>query len=307
MTGSGTQADPYIITTIAELYSMGDTGGASVYFKLGNDLDFDGTTFSTIPLKCAKFDGNGKMLRNIVYNNPSSTSSIFNVMRSSTTIFENLTVENLIITGSSVSFFSSAYAPTIEMTNCSFSGYVSYGTASTQSTAYKGLINDSNTIVKMELCTLALKIDYVTAVAVICRGYIKHSQLRLEITALNFASVATNADGLFSNTTVTDSYLFGSISKTNASGNTDDYLFSNSNTYFSNFYSVFTFGAGISTVHWKGTISTPCFYDSEVTFADHTVTFNVGTNPGNLFALTTAQAKDVSYLRSIGFNCEEGV
>ena len=40
MTGTGTQADPYIITSVADLYSMETLGGAAVYFELGADIDF---------------------------------------------------------------------------------------------------------------------------------------------------------------------------------------------------------------------------------------------------------------------------
>ena len=41
MTGNGTNENPYIITTVDELYSMEELGGSDVYFELGNDIDFN--------------------------------------------------------------------------------------------------------------------------------------------------------------------------------------------------------------------------------------------------------------------------
>ena len=38
MSGSGTATDPYIITTAAELETIGGSGNARKYYKLGNNI-----------------------------------------------------------------------------------------------------------------------------------------------------------------------------------------------------------------------------------------------------------------------------
>ena len=315
MTGTGTQNDPFIITTAEELYSMETEGGEEIWFRLGNDIDFEQTQYSEdfrpIVLNCAGFDGNGKKLRNIVYSYPSGTASVFRIPSRASMSISGLTVENLIITGKTVAiFFGVTTLCELSLNGCTFTGYVSYGSESAQYIVRKGLFHNDMVKISMELCTVALRIDFIKAIAMIGRGSVRHCQFRLDISTLTFSSPSDDADGLFSETTVTDSYLFGNIRQRVPTETENSYFFSNSTSYFSNFYMVVTFGAGITNVYWRGTFSTPCFYDSEAAFADHTVTFYIdgsSSSPSrrNFLALTTAQAKDAAYLRSVGFSCEE--
>ena len=112
MTGTGTQADPYIITSVADLYSMETLGGAAVYFELGADIDFNGTpyaeNFSPIPLKCLSFDGKGHSITNIFVSDSSSNSNLFTVpfQDSQTITFKDLTLSNISLTGRNITFFS---------------------------------------------------------------------------------------------------------------------------------------------------------------------------------------------------------
>ena len=69
ITGTGTQADPYVVTTWAELASK--TSETGVYIKLGNDIDMndeypEGLT-SGLTVKCAQIDGDGKAIKNLYF------------------------------------------------------------------------------------------------------------------------------------------------------------------------------------------------------------------------------------------------
>jgi len=67
ITGSGTRADPYVVTTWDELASkVSETG---VYIKIGNDIDLnneypEGLT-SGLTVNCAQIDGDGKTVKNL--------------------------------------------------------------------------------------------------------------------------------------------------------------------------------------------------------------------------------------------------
>ena len=67
MLGTGTQLDPYQITTVAEFRSMNDS---TAYFKLMNDLDVNDSEGDgwTRYIRFKEFDGDGHEIRNINYN-----------------------------------------------------------------------------------------------------------------------------------------------------------------------------------------------------------------------------------------------
>lgn len=67
ITGTGTQVDPYVVTTWAELASK--TSETDVYIKLGNNIDMnteypEGLT-SGLTVNCAQIDGDGKTVKNL--------------------------------------------------------------------------------------------------------------------------------------------------------------------------------------------------------------------------------------------------
>ena len=67
ITGTGTQADPYVVTTWAELASK--TSETGVYIKLGNNIDMnteypEGLT-SGLTVNCNQIDGDGKTVKNL--------------------------------------------------------------------------------------------------------------------------------------------------------------------------------------------------------------------------------------------------
>jgi hypothetical protein len=75
ITGSGTQADPYILYTGEDFEQL--KLSLSAYFNLNNDVDFNGLLY-TPPLDFGGvFDGNGKKIKNLTTGNGSNYSSLF--------------------------------------------------------------------------------------------------------------------------------------------------------------------------------------------------------------------------------------
>lgn len=56
--GSGTEINPYIIQSCAELGSL-TTANTNIYYELGNDIDCSGQSWTTLPNFYAKIDGKG--------------------------------------------------------------------------------------------------------------------------------------------------------------------------------------------------------------------------------------------------------
>ena len=95
MSGSGTATDPYIITTAAELSTIGGEENKNTYFKLGNDIDVD-RNFSTIDAFYGVLDGNGKWISGVnITEEIESARQITSKGRLFNTIEENAVVYNL--------------------------------------------------------------------------------------------------------------------------------------------------------------------------------------------------------------------
>ena len=77
--GSGTEADPYIITTPVELQSIQDD--LTAYYKLGNDIDLTGISWSPIGSSSVPFsgslDGNGYSISNLEITSTNSVHTGF--------------------------------------------------------------------------------------------------------------------------------------------------------------------------------------------------------------------------------------
>ena len=114
--GSGTEADPYIITTIEQMQTLATKMNtaqnnqdpehfAGVHFALGNDLNFSGNTFTTIATGngvknyfAGTFDGRGHSISGINFETEAGRRGIFGVLRNGGTM-KNLTLKNSTIKG----------------------------------------------------------------------------------------------------------------------------------------------------------------------------------------------------------------
>jgi len=96
--GSGTDTDPYHITTIYDLGAVWQYPEAS--YVLDNSIDANGTTFSTtvVPVFKGTFDGNGNAIANLTINStsPYESTCLFGAIKGSV---KNLGVENITVSG----------------------------------------------------------------------------------------------------------------------------------------------------------------------------------------------------------------
>lgn len=102
MTGTGTQNDPYIVTTWDELVEKAVESG--VYIKLGNDIDMnteypEGIT-SGCQLRCLELDGNNHTIKNI---SATDLSYVFTVDGSNDVTIKNTRFINMFLTANNSS------------------------------------------------------------------------------------------------------------------------------------------------------------------------------------------------------------
>ncbi len=105
--GSGTEEDPYLIGNARQLQNIGKSEylNTGKYFKLIDDIDLTGVTWTPIGTYSSNlsttafvgvFDGNGKKIRNLTYNDSSKTNvGVFGYIY-------NATVTNLIIESANI-------------------------------------------------------------------------------------------------------------------------------------------------------------------------------------------------------------
>lgn len=310
MTGTGTQADPFILTTVDDLYLMSTKGSKSMYFKLGNDIDFNGTQYMTefksIPLLCASFDGDGHAIRNIQVYNTGSPVTLFSVvnttMGSVTVKMSNLVLENITLAGKEVVVFGGTVKHSILLNNCdiSISAMNSTVVSNVGSNPAGSIISGDYSTVNLESTTLVMQAELHLPHPFIFGGYIKNSQIRLDMTFLEARTIEAVKEAVFTNVEVSNSYLFGTMNYKGES-ETAPLLVSNGGT-FSNFYQVVEY-SGFKDAYWNSSFATTCFYDRNL-LGDAEIKFTAdAVAPENFHGLTTEQCKDVDYLQSIHYSC----
>lgn len=95
MIGSGTQADPYIISSKADLLLV--HSNLSAYFKLAVNLDLGDSFWEPILNFAGNFDGNGKTLQNVIVSG-GNLSGLFGKALA-TSVIKNLGVTGVSISG----------------------------------------------------------------------------------------------------------------------------------------------------------------------------------------------------------------
>lgn len=296
MTGTGTQADPYIISTVDDLYSLSTVGGA-VYCELGADIDLNGTPyaehFSTIPLNCLSLDGKGHSIRNIYVSAPTDTVKIFEVQRDIS--ISNLIVENFETIGLNIHIFASnnTTSKTVSLYNCIL--ILKITRLGTSPAGNNRNLMQYITTVNTELCTISVQGSMKLQYQIIKNSsYIRRTHIHLDITTQTANQQGGADTSIVGYTNVTDSYITGRISSPSV---LSGYLEMSYNTNFYNCYYALEF-VNQGNIRWaNSTFGSPCFYDRELSGDKNFVTTN-------FYGLTTAQCKDVEYLQSIGFIVE---
>lgn len=308
MTGTGTQTDPYIITTAEDLYQMESLGvGGNKYFSLGNDIDFNDTayaeSFIPIPMRFYVFDGCGYAIRNIRYSNPSGAAYALKLLSVSlagnTMTMKNVRFENIYLSGNTAHVFSGDSAGgTLSVTNCSFSANLTPTSEVTNGTyGTAGLMNDCARIISYDLCSFRIAANLKAVYPILGAGSVNRSQFILDMNIVEASDAAGNA--VFCSTSLTDCYIFGEI-KATGSEEINPLPFVH-NVSANNSYQAVKY-SGIPQVSWESTFGGVCFYDADV--AGDTV---VSSSSALLYGLTTEQCKSAEYLKSIGFVVEEEV
>lgn len=118
VTGTGTQTDPFVVTTYAELAEK-TTGG---YVKVGNDINItDEYPDGDMPALTVNYtiDGNGKTISNWYRTTGGRLINIYDSAH-----IDNLTLKNIYVTYDDDIFGFPANNNVWRFNNCKFSGYV---------------------------------------------------------------------------------------------------------------------------------------------------------------------------------------
>jgi len=312
MTGNGTSTNPYVISTAEELYSLSTLGGSEVYCKLGRDIDLNGTqyaeNFQVIPINCISLDGNGHSIRNIVYSDSTATVSAFKLMVNGTQI-KNTVFENIRLSGKDVTLFTKNGndSSTVNFEKCVFAvnaDYLQYNVLS--SGAKRCLFHKEYIKFNCNLCTFSVSANFYMPQSVISDSTLNRCQFNLNIKFINAISNYSELYSCVSYCNVSECYFIGAVKFTGASSN---YYFtgSNSSDSYSNFSASYIALdlQNLNNFYFSANFMSVCFYDSTRT-GTVTIRSNVSATASRLLGLTTAQCKNAEYLRSVGFECEEG-
>lgn len=287
MTGTGTQADPYIVSTFADfrtainqvdVYVELDPGSSS---KVIDANDEGVNPFSNnIQLQCASIKGNGWRIRNLYFNEPGSAM----ITNAQTCTIDNMHFENIVCNNGASPFLNAARAT---FTGCSFSG-VKYTTSSAtalaagSSTGHHGIFNN---------CTFAFKVVGESAGCLF--SYCDFKECNFSIISSTNPASGTRCD-LFSACTFENSLLRGSIV---LKGRGSTYLAYTNSTVKNVFAAVVlsTTEGGTASFYPGNAAATSCIVSDLIGSG---ITYYNGTN---VQYVTAAQGKNAEYLASIGF------
>ena len=119
ITGTGTQADPYVVTTYAELVEK--ASAFSTYIKVGNDInitdEYPDGDMPTLEVN-SPIDGDGHVISNWY-----RTVGALIIAITDNSHVDNLTIKNIYVTYEG-DIFSLSANNTWKFNNCKFSGYV---------------------------------------------------------------------------------------------------------------------------------------------------------------------------------------
>lgn len=313
MTGTGTQTDPYVIMTAAELCSMKENGGSEIYFKLGTDIDFNGTPyaehFEGITLNCAELDGGGHCIRNIVSQSGDKKPSVFyTIPRGNDKKIEikNLRLENVHLKGELTHVFcmntyNNVYTY-LKLYNCVFLlNITQYSSISASTTGSSCMNNEYIRKPEAELCTFCFKSVFKVPRAFIGDMTVKRCHIHLDSYIDEAMPTVYNGGGLIAHSRFADSYITGKVRYGEGNPNGYRYVCSQCGD-FDNTYFALNVENG-KKLYWDANFITVCFYDKDlIPNAINTHSY-INSKVEKLLALTTEQCKNAEYLISVGFLC----
>jgi hypothetical protein len=267
ITGSGTRADPYVVTTWDELASkVSETG---VYIKIGNDIDLnneypEGLT-SGLTINCASIDGDGKTIKNLYFK----SGRLFYCEGNRT--WENTNIINFVLgdgnNGAAFHYNSTVYN-TLTFKQCKLSGRLNSG------------LNDNNRVIlasgRLKFNRCSLNIYFSENTSTLSNSPDWRDVVTFLYCNVNFTGVTNK--GL--NMLLDNSYIKGSLPSATIS--------TTSSQGTKSVYSVLD----IETTECTGSSGTNlvlCNSDKITTISE------------NLTSVTTSQLTNATYLSGIGF------
>jgi hypothetical protein len=298
MQGTGSQADPYQITSVDELieYAKKD----DVYLKIMNDIDFNsysGWMLPTIELRCFEIDGDGHSLNNIYIKNASlfCATDEGGPFTTRGTTFKNMTME-IIQIGNAPIFtgkeFNTKNQKWIILLDCDIriksyptSGiFILFNKIQTSESIF---INIRRSIVNIDVYGCGSGVCLINSVDNYGTSTIEYSEIQVNI----YNGNNVNLSPLIARIYIDNVAIFVNMDKVN---NNSTYTLFNQTTLTNSYMIVkqdnlqvmsWIFGSDV-------TFLSTCFYNKDYL-----------TLPAvnNLHALTTDQCKSVSKLTELGF------
>ena len=254
ITGTGTQADPFVVTTYSELVSKitNPDSLSECYIKIGNDINIaDEYPFGDMPILDfgvnVFLDGDGKTIKNWYYTGNDSLIKLYNKTDHSCKI-ENLNIANIVLKNANAYFLNvlatgrGSQTSEILVDNCTFVGEL-FGTmlsiqwenqnvSALRSCAFNLLLrneakfNRAIYTLPMESCNVKLRSEGngINLIKTSNNNYIpKNCYFDISIPNGSTTSSTTIADTLFDNCVIKLATPLGSEASTKAK-------FGNSNT-----------------------------------------------------------------------------
>ncbi|MDD7556168.1 hypothetical protein [Ruminococcus sp.] len=297
-TGAGTQTDPYIVSTLADLRTAAGTAGA--YVEMDPDastkiLDLNGSATNPVTqrldINCASLAGNGWRIRNLYFSSPSD-----NFLASTTTAVtqvSDLHFDNLVCNNVAKPLLSMANTT---LTGCSFTG-VKYFAAG----VYLLAAGSSTHSMTCKSCTFAMQAQGSSiSFGIANRCDFIDCNFMLD---MPFTVEGGRRGNLFSYSGLEDCLMRGSITLS-GTGNGGLLNITDGNQPMKNCFIAVEF---TNTSEYIINL-----YPAKATATSCIVSSLIGTgityyNGDNVQYVTAAQGKSAAYLNSVGFPVTAGV
>ena len=318
MTGLGTKESPFMIQTVDDFLSMGETGSSTAYYELASDINMDGDgnrrlqENPKIILNCVSIEGNGHKIRNMIVMRPNEKYSIFSPAEGVENVtITNLGFENMNLSGHSVSIFSGDNFR-IRLYRCSFTMFVKTN-ATSNDLSYGTLINYSDATKMMcDSCTFILRSNCSDVSTSFIAGtrdnntYVRNCQLKFDTTLHGNVTTASSSGCIFKNIEVTNVFVEGHARVLKRSSDQDSYFpVTDNNCRVSNVLVMISV-TNINKISMGGTFLSSCVYNLDSAGdAKYVPPNTAATLSPKLYGLTDSECRNAEKLREIGFDFEE--
>lgn len=247
--GSGTEADPYIVKSGAELAAIGGSEDGVGYITLANDIDLSDSPGKTCIIKklTGKLDGSGHKITGLSLTGEKGTwsvSTLTGLIGELSGSVENLTISDAVITGANQNNYVgtlAAHIPqnsTVSIKNCTVTGEIKNATGSGNYIGafigraegyapYNQPENNEPVSLSFDGCISNVKIDCSNSMyhggllgyaTTLCNVTVSRCAVLGDINASRYAcGIVGSYSGTF-NITLTDSYFGGKLGGINTYG-----------------------------------------------------------------------------------------